>query len=64
VFRCVVVSPGTAVEGPSRDTPEERPCGSCAHIPVRTRSREDPSTSMPGETFGFGGTLPTPNLGD
>jgi excinuclease ABC subunit A len=29
-----------AVEHPSRDTPEDRPWGSAAHIPVRRRSRE------------------------
>ena len=43
VHRAAVVR--RAVEGPSRDTPEERPCGSCAHIPVRTRSREGRSTA-------------------
>src|SRR5688572_3949358 len=58
-LRVARVSPGTDVEGPSRDTPEVRPCGWCAHSPVRTRSREGPSTSMPGETFGVGGKLPT-----
>jgi len=34
-----------AVEHPSRDTPEDRPWGSSAHIPVRARSREGRSTS-------------------
>ena len=39
-------APSTARAGaesaarPSLDTPEDRPWGSCAHIPVRTRSRE------------------------
>jgi glycosyltransferase involved in cell wall biosynthesis len=33
------------VERPSRDTPEDHPWGSSAHIPVRRRSREGLSTS-------------------
>ena len=42
--------PGTtAAQGASRDTPEERPCGSSSHIPVLRRSREAPCASiMPG----------------
>jgi glycosyltransferase involved in cell wall biosynthesis len=34
-----------AVESASRETPEDRPRGSVAHIPVRSRSREALSTS-------------------
>src|SRR5215471_8786290 len=36
IARCVA---GDLAWG-SRDTPEDRPSGSCAHIPVRTRSRK------------------------
>ena len=38
----------SACESPSRDTPEDHPWGSCAHIPVRTRSREGLSQSKLG----------------
>ncbi len=42
IGRCVFARRGQVPRsrGSSRDTPEDRPWGSCAHIPVRTRSRE------------------------
>ena len=55
VERIRVVEPGVdrrsqwtaraAAKGASRDTPEDHPWGSAAHIPVRRRSREAPSAS-------------------
>ena len=54
VDRIRVVEPGVdrrqwtaraAAERSSRDTPEDRPWGSSAHIPVRARSREERSAS-------------------
>ena len=44
---------GSRVGGPSRDTPEDHPWGSAAHIPVRRRSREGPPTHEP--TLGCNG---------
>ena len=38
--RAVARTARAAVERPCRDTPEDRPWGSAAHIPVRRRSRE------------------------
>ena len=47
------------LEHPSRDTPEGHPCGSVAHIPVRSRSWEDIRDVTPNRT-----DVPRPDLLD